>query len=201
MRSPVQRSLAVAALLASFAIPALAQEDEEGRFALGVGGGLVTSGGSSDPYLTANLRMRIGYRVAGEERQGSVFGFVEPEVGYSTRSIGTFDAKDTLIGVNVGGAVRLRVFEYFVAGGVGYHLTDETGVTSGGQSLDVSDNNVGVDAQFGFDVRLNQVVSIFGVGRYDLVQETDEQRDAHRRLGVRSGEQQTKVYLGLRVHL
>jgi hypothetical protein len=186
--------LAFAALLLS-TVPALAQEDEEGRFSLGVGGGLVQTSGNSDPYFTGNLRMRIGYRVAGEERSGSVFGFVEPEVGLWTRdttvSGRTLDTKDTLIGVNIGGAVRLRVFEYFVGGGVGYHFFDRD-VISGGQVESVDDGVVGVNAHFGFDVRMTETLSLFGVGRFDLVQDDT---------AGSNDDQQTKVYLGLRARL
>ena len=170
--------LAFAALLLS-TVPALAQEDEEGRFSLGVGGGLVQTSGNSDPYFTGNLRWRIGYRVAGEERQGSVFGFVEPEVGLWTRdttvSNRKLDTKDTLIGVNIGGAVRLRVFEYFVGGGVGYHFLDRD-VINGSQVESVDDGSIGVNAHFGFDVRMSETPSLFGVGRFDL--------DNHRRVAV-----------------
>jgi hypothetical protein len=184
--------LAFAALLLS-TVPALAQEDEEGRFSLGVGGGLVQTSGNSDPYFTGNLRWRIGYRVAGEERQGSVFGFVEPEVGLWTRdttvSNRKLDTKDTLIGVNIGGAVRLRVFEYFVGGGVGYHFLDRD-VINGSQVESVDDGSIGVNAHFGFDVRMSETLSLFGVGRFDLV-DTEATAD----------DQQTKVYLGLRAHL
>ncbi len=184
--------LAFAALLLS-TVPALAQEDEEGRFSLGVGGGLVQTSGNSDPYFTGNLRWRIGYRVAGEERQGSVFGFVEPEVGLWTRdttvSNRKLDTKDTLIGVNIGGAVRLRVFEYFVGGGVGYHFLDRD-VIRGSQVESVDDGSIGVNAHFGFDVRMSETLSLFGVGRFDLV-DTEATAD----------DQQTKVYLGLRARL
>ena len=184
--------LAFAALLLS-TVPALAQEDEEGRFSLGVGGGLVQTSGNSDPYFTGNLRWRIGYRVAGEERQGSVFGFVEPEVGLWTRDTTVsgrkLDTKDTLIGVNIGGAVRLRVFEYFVGGGVGYHFLDRD-VINGSQVESVDDGSIGVNAHFGFDVRMSDTLSLFGVGRFDLV-DTEATAD----------DQQTKVYLGLRAHL
>ncbi len=184
--------LAFAALLLS-TVPALAQEDEEGRFSLGVGGGLVQTSGNSDPYFTGNLRWRIGYRVAGEERQGSVFGFVEPEVGLWTRdttvSNRKLDTKDTLIGVNIGGAVRLRVFEYFVGGGVGYHFLDRD-VIRGSQVESVDDGSIGVNAHFGFDVRMSETLSLFGVGRFDLV-DTEASAD----------DQQTKVYLGLRARL
>ena len=188
--------LAIAAFLLSVAAPALAQDDEEGRYSIGIGAGMVQTSGSSDPYFTANLRSRIGYRTAGDERQGSVFGFVEPEVGYWTRDKNGIDSKDTLLGVNIGGAVRLRSFEYFIAGGVGYHIINRDVRAS---HISVDDNSLGVNAQFGFDVRMSETVSLFGVGRFDLVQTDDNN-------AVTSGDkspddQQTKVYLGVRIHL
>lgn len=188
--------LAIVALVLSVAAPALAQDDEEGRFAIGIGGGMVQTSGSSDPYFTANLRSRIGYREAGDERQGSVYGFVEPEVGYWTRDKNGIDSKDTLLGVNLGGAVRLRSFEYFIAGGVGYHIINRDAKAS---HISVDDNSIGVNAQFGFDVRVSETVSLFGVGRFDLVQVDDN--NAVSSSDKSPDDQQTKVYLGVRIHL
>jgi hypothetical protein len=199
MRATVSRILPVTALLLIVAVPAFAQEDEEGRFSVAVGGGMVQAGGSSNPYLTANFRTRIGYRAAGEERQGTVYGFLEPEVGQWSRSDSGFHSKDTLIGVNIGGAVRLRTFEYFLAGGVGYHFLDQDLRTAAGK-LSANDNQVGVNAQFGFDVRMTESLSLFGVGRFDLVEQSDDQKALHRAKGIQNEDQQTKVYLGLRLH-
>ena len=189
--------LPAAALLLSLAAPALAQDDEEGRWALGLGGGMVQSSGSSDPYLTANLRYRIGHHNAGDERQGSVYGFVEPEVGHWTRDSDNVDSEDTMLGVNLGGAVRLRSFEYFVAGGVGYHMIDRDVHTAAG-TRNISDDSIGVNAQFGFDVRVSETISLFGVGRFDLVQTDD---NAIITSDDKSpDDEQTKVYLGVRIH-
>ena len=188
--------LAIVALVLSVAAPALAQDDEEGPFSIGLGAGMVQSSGSSDPYFTVNLRSRIGYREAGAERHGSIHGFVEPEVGYWTRDSNGIDTKDTLLGVNLGGAVRLRSFEYFIAGGVGYHMIDRKAQASG---RSVSDDSVGVDVQFGFDVRMSESVSLFGVSRYDLVQVDDNALVTSS--DKSPDDQQTKIYLGVRVHL
>ena len=194
MRLCRARAVAFAALLLSTSIPALAQEDEEGNFSIGLGGGMVQTAGNSDPYYTANFRARIGSRAAGGERQGSVFGFVEPEVGMWTsdtvQSGVTLETKDLLLGVNFGGAVRLRVFEYFVGGGVGYHFLDREAIQAGRVET-IDDGTVGVNAHFGFDVHLSELFSIFGVGRLDLVQEDSGGNNDH----------QTKVFLGLRAHL
>lgn len=188
--------LSLFALVLSVAAPALAQGDEEGRYSIGIGGGMVQTSGSTDPYFTANLRSRIGYRTAGDERQGSVFGFVEPEVGYWTRDANGIESKDTLLGVNLGGAVRLRSFEYFIAGGVGYHIINRDAKAS---DISVDDNSIGVNAQFGFDVRVSETVSLFGVGRFDLVQVDDN--NAVSSSDKSPDDQQTKVYLGVRIHL
>ena len=188
--------LAAAASLLSLAAPALAQNDEGGRFSIGLGAGMVQSSGSTDPYFTANLRSRIGYREAGDERQGSIQGFVEPEVGYWTRDNGGIDSKDTMLGVNLGGSVRLRSFEYFIAGGVGYHMIDRE-VQGNGRSI--SDDSVGVNVQFGFDVRMSEAVSLFGVSRFDLVQVDDSPLVTSS--DKSPDDQQTKVYLGVRIHL
>ncbi|HET9766009.1 MAG TPA: outer membrane beta-barrel protein [Thermoanaerobaculia bacterium] len=199
MKLRAVHSLAAAAVLLSLAAPALAQDDEEGRFSIGLGAGMVQTSGSTDPYFTANLRSRIGDREAGEERHGSVYGFLEPEVGYWSRSENGLDGNDTLLGVNVGGAVRLRSFEYFVAGGVGYHMLDRDVITGSGSNVqvrNVSDDNIGVNVQFGFDVRVSELLSVFGVGRFDLVQIDDNDSTT----ASSPDEHQTKVYLGLRIH-
>jgi hypothetical protein len=85
---------------------------------------------------------------------------------------------------------------------VGYLFLEETArICSLGQERYLGKGSIGVNAQFGFDVRMSDVVSIFGVGRYDLVQQSDDQQLARRQLGLRTEEQQTKAYLGLRLHL
>jgi hypothetical protein len=189
--------LPAAALLVSLAAPALAQDDEEGRFSVGLGAGMVSSSGSSDPYVTANLRAKIGQRDPGGERQGSIFGFVEPEIGRWSRDRNGIESTDTLVGVNLGGAVRLRSFEYFIAGGVGYHMIDRE-VRTTSQLREISDDSVGVNAQFGFDVRLTDVVGLFGVGRFDLVEVDDN--PAITSADKSPDDEQTKVYLGVRLH-
>src|SRR5262249_6474576 len=158
---------ALCALLLLFAAPVLAQEDEAERFSIGIGGGIVQTDTGNQPYLTAALRIRAGYRNAGEEGRGSVTGFVEPEVGYWTGTAAGVDEKDTLLGINVGGAVRLRSVEYFLGGGVGYHFIKRDLGALGSRN----DNKVGANAQFGFDLLMTDTISIYGVGRFDLVQD------------------------------
>jgi hypothetical protein len=180
--------LSLLSVLAIAAAPVAAQEDEEGRFGLGIGGGMVETDDGAEPYLTANFRIRAGYRQAGEERQGAVTGFVEPEVGYWTRDIADAETTDLLVGVNIGGAVRLRMIEYFLGAGIGWHFLDQEIQRAGG-SVSTDDGALGVNAQFGFDVRMSEALSLFGVGRFDLIDVEDQT--------VFEGEQ-AKAYLGAR---
>ena len=185
-------------LLAAFALlllaaPSLAQDDEEGRLSFGVGGGMVDGGLSTEPYLTANMRFRVGYRPEGSEREAGIVGFVEPEIGYWSADEAVGEWSDTLVGVNVGGAVRLRVFEYFVAAGAGYHMVDGEQRLSGGRINDFDEGALGFNVQTGFDVRFSESVSVFGVGRFDLIDIDDAAAIA--------GDQQSKAYLGLRFRL
>jgi hypothetical protein len=150
------------------------------RFGLGLGAGLVDAGPTTEPYLMAGLRMRFGR----EDRHegGGLGGYLEPEVGYWRRSAPGITDEDLLIGVNVGGLVQLQSVSYFVAAGLGMHFidTDRFGVQDDTTSL-------GVNVQFGVDVHVTPALSLFGVGRVDLVEEWDD-------------ETQAKIYLGLRAH-
>ena len=55
------------------------------------------------------------------------------------------------------------------------------------------------NGQFGFDVRMSESVSLFGVSRYDLVQVDDNALVTSS--DKSPDDQQTKIYLGVRVHL
>lgn len=192
----MKRSVPLLAALALTILgaPALAQEDEEGRFSLGIGGGMVEGGSATEPYFNANMRFRVGYRPEGTEREAGIVGFVEPELGYWTADTAAGDLSDTLVGVNVGGAVRLRVFEYFVGAGAGYHLVDGERRISGNRLEDFDEGALGFNVQFGFDVRFSESVSVYGVGRFDLIDLDDAAASI-------VGEEQSKAYLGLRFRL
>ena len=192
----MKRSVPLLAALALtiLGVPALAQEDEQGRFSLGIGGGMVDGGADTEPYFNANMRFRVGYRAEGTEREAGIIGFVEPEVGYWSTDTAAGELSDTLLGVNVGGAVRLRVFEYFVGAGAGYHLVDGERRISGNRLEDFDEGALGFNVQFGFDVRFSESVSIYGVGRFDLIDLDDVPATI-------VGEEQTKAYLGLRFRL
>ena len=155
---------------------------------------MVDGGAGTEPYFNGNMRFRVGYRAEGTEREAGIVGFVEPEVGYWTTDTAAGDLSDTLVGVNVGGAVRLRVFEYFVAAGAGYHLVDGERRISGNRLEDFDEGALGFNVQFGFDVRFSEIVSVYGVGRFDLIDLDDVPATI-------VGEEQTKAYLGLRFRL
>jgi len=168
-------------------------EDEGGakrdRYALGVGIGLVEPNSKVETYYTAALRIRTNGRdsdrraAAGDE---GVSGYVEPEVGYWTASGDQGHAKgsDTLLGVNLIGVVPLGSVDSFFGVGAGAHFIDNS-VLLDDRTLTGSSTKFGANAQFGLDLYINRKLSVFGVGRFDLVQ------DAENRI-------QSKVYLGLR---
>ncbi len=198
MTSRVASLLGLCALsLLIFVAPARAQEDEASRFALGLAGGMIDTDLGAEPYFTANLRIRAGYRATGEEKQGSVTGFVEPEVAYWSHSDDIQKAKDTMIGVNLGGAVRLRSVEYFIAGGVGYHFLSQDFQTSV-RGISHDEGRVGVNAQFGFDILMSETISLFGVGRFDIVQSGDTIIVNNQEVQPQSN--YGKAYLGVRFH-
>jgi hypothetical protein len=180
-------------LVASQPVLAQSDDDEEDEdapynYALGVGVGLVEAGETED-YLTAALRIRVG-RDGDEDddvrgrRDRGIEGYIEPEIGYWESSNDLIDGSDLLVGVNLVGAMPFSRAESFIGVGVGAHFID-TALLENNASLDDSETKLGVNAQFGIDLRLSRSLSAFGTGRFDLVQGSDENV-------------QTKVYLGLR---
>jgi hypothetical protein len=173
--------------------PVLAQSDDDEdedappNYALGVGVGLVEAG-ETENYLTAALRIRVGRDddedEGGGRRDRGITGYIEPEVGYWESSDDAIEGSDLLLGVNLIGAMPFSRAESFIGVGVGVHFID-TALLEADPSLDDSENKLGVNAQFGIDLRMSRSLSAFGTGRFDLVQGSAENV-------------QTKVYLGLR---
>lgn len=173
--------------------PVLAQsDDDEDRpynYALGVGVGLVEAGQTED-YLTAALRIRVGRDGDEDEDSGrgrgdrGIEGYIEPEIGYWESSDGLIEGSDLLAGVNLVGAMPFSRAESFIGIGVGAHFIDAQ-VLENNANLEDSETKLGVNAQFGIDLRLSRSLSAFGTGRFDLVQGSAENV-------------QTKIYLGLR---
>ena len=166
--------------------------DERNRWALGLGFGLVELGDNViegqriisdddvEPYFALSLRIPFGDRTAnyGSSR-GGFQGYLEPEIGYWDGDIGS----DMLLGVNIIGGMPFNAVEFFLGGGIGVHFLDQDLSVLGVE--DKSSNALGVNAQFGVDVSVNENVALFGVGRFDLV---DDDRD----------ELEGKAYVGLR---
>ncbi|HKH43127.1 MAG TPA: hypothetical protein VKM72_00500 [Thermoanaerobaculia bacterium] len=175
--------------------PVLAQsgndkdEDEDApyNYALGVGVGLVEAG-QTENYFTAALRIRVGRDgdddQGGRRRDRGIEGYVEPEIGYWESSDDLIEGSDLLLGVNLIGSMPFSRAESFIGVGVGAHFIDSQ-VLEADPTLDDSETKIGVNAQFGIDLRLSRSLSAFGTGRFDLVQGSAENV-------------QTKVYLGLR---
>lgn len=163
------------------------------NYALGLGIGLVEPEGEVEPYLTASFRIRLGDHDRSYEdiERGGIQGFIEPEIGYweHDSSGGTVGIReDLLLGVNLIGVVNGSWADYFFGAGVGVHFVDftvrdpVTRVTS-----DDSDNRIGLNAQFGLDVPVSDSVAIFGVGRWDIVDESSDEIQEKIYLGVRFG--------------
>jgi len=180
------------ALLASQ--PVLAQSDDDDdeddtyNYALGVGVGLVEARETED-YLTAALRIRVGRdgdedEDGGRRRDRGIEGYIEPEIGYWESSNDAIDGSDLLVGVNLIGAMPFSRAESYIGVGVGAHFIDAA-LLEADPNLDDDETKLGVNAQFGIDLRVTRSVSAFGTGRFDLVQGSDENV-------------QTKIYLGLR---
>lgn len=162
--------------------------DEEKRFAFAVGVGLVEPAGDVENYLMAALRIRVGdggtANRGSESAQGGVKGYLEPEIGYWKSSDDRIEGSDLLVGVNLIGSVPLGPVESFFGAGAGVHFIDAALLDSTNLSDD-SETKFGANAQFGIDLRVTRAVSVFGAGRFDLVQGSKDSV-------------QSKVYLGLR---
>jgi hypothetical protein len=165
-------------------------DDEDGRsredFALAVGVGLVDPGVDTETYLMAALRIRAGGG-GGERarRRGEgIVGYIEPEVGYWETSDGLVEGSDLLVGANLVGVIPFGNVDSFFGVGAGLHFVDAQ-VLENDPLLDDSETKLGLNAQFGLDLRVTRSVSAFGAGRFDLVQDAAE-------------DLQSKVYLGLR---
>ncbi len=170
------------------------QDQREGdRNSIAVGVGLVNSTSEqTQTYLTAALRLRIGGHREnndpndwrGRQPASGIRGYFEPEIGYWKASSDLGGGKDQLIGFNLIGVVPLGRVDSFFGAGAAYHRIDNS-ILLGVPTATGTASKLGVDTQFGIDVYLNRSLSLFGAGRFDLVQD------------LRHGGE-TKAYLGLR---
>lgn len=176
----------------AFAARGFAQ-DRDQRFALALGAGVVEPDGGGEIYYHAALRIRV----SGEERQrsgddwryesrGDIQAHIEPEVGYWSRDEDGFSESDLILGVNAVGVVPGRSVDYFFGVGLGVHLLDtQIDGAPGRAAVDESDSHFGGNFQVGLDVHVSRSVSLFGTGRFDVIEGLDETL-------------QGKVYMGMR---
>lgn len=174
--------------------------EDEGKHALGIALGLISldDPGQADDvefYGTINFRIAVG---PGHDRPGGWRGYLEPELGYWESGRGSRPAiipgnqslgrTDMLLGVNIVGVMPFNAVDFFIGAGAGIHFIDQDirRVTSTG-AIDSSDSDeaLGVNAHFGVDVGLSRNVSIFGVGRFDIVDDNSNSLDAKAYLGLR----------------
>lgn len=171
----------------------LDEEYEEGRdWALGIGLGLVDLGDDFvvaddavididdvEQYLMLNLRIPFGDRHAhGGSSAGGFRGYLEPELGYWDGDI----SSDMLLGINIVGGMPFNAVEFFIGGGIGMHFIDSDLQVAGG---DDSDEALGVNAHFGVDVSVSDSVSLFGMGRFDLVDDDRDELEGKASVGLR----------------
>ncbi len=167
--------------------------EDEGRYSVGVALGLISldDPGQDDDvefYGTINFRIAIG---PGHDRPGSWRGYLEPELGYWESDAGpageTFQLlgrSDLLLGLNIVGVMPFDAVDFFIGAGAGIHFIDQDAVVLGGNTS-ASDEALGVNAHFGVDVGLSRRVSLFGVGRFDIVDDNSNSLDAKAYLGLR----------------
>jgi hypothetical protein len=179
-----------------------AKHDDHERdrdFQLGLGVGLVEPEVDTEIYYSAAFRFRIDrygdqpvwdgdYYRGRPPADTGIRGYLEPEVGYWSRSDGGDEESDLLVGLNLIGVVPTRGADFFLGVGFGLHFADTKLTDLGGQRIDESDENLGGNLQVGVDVNVSEKVALFGTGRLDIVE------------GNRN-ERQTKVFVGLRFKL
>jgi hypothetical protein len=164
---------------------AVADDDDNGGsggFGLGIGlvnlDNVLAVADDVELYYTANYRFAVG-----EEREtgGGWQGYLEPEVGYWDGDL----ASDLLVGVNFVGVLPYGGVDFFVGAGPAIHFLDSD-VTVNNVTVSESEEAFGVNAHFGVDVHLSDSVSVFGTGRFDIVDDT-ESLEARAFVGLRFG--------------
>jgi opacity protein-like surface antigen len=204
LRGKVTATLTVAAGLLLLGTPVHAQDradddrsdaqEHRGKenFALAVGAGLADVNSVAEPYLTAALRIRIGGRRQEEQApdwrgrapEGGMRGYLEPEVGYWKASGNNGNGSDLLLGVNLVGVVPVGAVDTYIGAGIGAHRLDADLLSA--PTSTSKQTKLGVNAQFGLDVYVTHSVSLFGTGRFDIVQDARKSVQAKAYLGLRA---------------
>ena len=162
--------------------------------AFALGAGVIEPDSTGEIYYYGGLRFRLhgdedrtpqkgDWRY---ERRGDIVAFIEPEVGYWQSDNSGIKESDFSAGVNGIGVIPGRTVDYFFGVGLGVHFLDtKIAATQNRGSFNNSDQHVGGNFQVGLDIRMSRSVSLFGTGRFDIIE------------GV-SNTLQGKVYMGLR---
>jgi thiamine biosynthesis protein ThiS len=168
----------------------IVESDSDNRFGLGIAVGLINLdeeflADDVEQYYTAHLRIAFGDTSAHRGGRRGLRGYLEPEIGI-------WDGKtssDTLVGVNIIGSIPFNAVDFFVGAGAGIHMLKTDAFTnSAGVAIPASDDDAfGVNAQFGVDVHLNKNFTVFGTGRFDIVDDSSDSLEAKVYLGLRFG--------------
>ena len=94
-----------------------------------------------------------------------------------------------MIGVNIIGSIPFNAVDFFVGAGAAIHMLETDAFTdSDGMTVAATDDDAfGVNAQFGVDVHLTENVTVFGTGRFDIVDDSSDSLEAKVYLGLRFG--------------
>ena len=133
----------------------------------------------AEVYYSGAVRFRIG-REHGEQgvwegdtyrgrppAEGSIRGYLEPEVAYWSRSKTNDDATDLLLGANLIGVVPTRGADFFIGVGFGYHFFDSKFLDDNDVLVSQNDGRLGGNLQVGVDVNLGAKVALSGTGRIE----------------------------------
>jgi thiamine biosynthesis protein ThiS len=168
----------------------IVEGDDADRFGLGIAVGLVNLNeeylnDDVEQYYTAHLRIAFGDANAHRGGRRGLRGYLEPEIGMWDGKTGS----DTMVGVNIIGSIPFNAVDFFVGAGAGIHmLKADAYTTSDGVAVPSSDDDAfGVNAQFGVDVHLTESVTVFGTGRFDIVDDSSDSLEAKVYLGLRFG--------------
>lgn len=160
------------------------------RFGFGIGFGLVNldeerTDDDVENYVTAHLRIAFGDESAHRSGRRGLRGYLEPEIGIWD---GDFRS-DTMLGVNIIGSIPFNAVDFYVGAGAGIHMLETDAFTdAGGNVVPATDDDAfGVNAQFGVDVHLNENVTVFGTGRFDIINDSSDSLEAKVYLGLRFG--------------
>lgn len=167
----------------------IVEADHGDRFGLGIGVGLVNLDeefieDDVENYLTAHLRIAFGDTNAHRGGRRGLRGYLEPEIGVWDGST----SRDTMLGVNIVGSIPFNAVDFYVGAGAAIHMLETDAV---GDQPATDNDAFGVNAHFGVDVHLNETVTVFGTGRFDIINDTSDSRTS-------SDSLEAKVYLGLR---